>query len=190
MLAAATFPHYPEAVANPIFEVSVYFLLRGFTPHSLGSALGLEGPLSLAPLALACTAALGCAIVSVHRADVAGRPAISLGAVAVAAVFLQAQSRPVTTEERRLDEARDVVSAVWEPLPRPVTVALQSPSRLPIRMERGLASAGEYRALARDLARLGRTDAAAALLVAAEAAATRESAAAEPRGVVPEPGRL
>lgn len=53
VLAATTYPHWPDAFANPLFEVSIRTLREGHAPHSLGTLFGLRGLASLAPLYVA-----------------------------------------------------------------------------------------------------------------------------------------
>ena len=53
VLAATTYPHWPETFENPIFEVSLRLLREGHAPHSLGTLVGLRGILSLLPLYVA-----------------------------------------------------------------------------------------------------------------------------------------
>lgn len=50
VLAATTYPHWPVEFENPIFEVSVRALREGHAPHSVGTAIGLRGVASVAPL--------------------------------------------------------------------------------------------------------------------------------------------
>jgi hypothetical protein len=50
VVAATTYPHWPTAFANPLFEVSFRALREGLAPHSVGTALGLRGVLSLLPV--------------------------------------------------------------------------------------------------------------------------------------------
>lgn len=50
VVAGTTYPHWPIAFRNPLYEVSFHALRQGLAPHSLGTWLGLRGLLSLAPL--------------------------------------------------------------------------------------------------------------------------------------------
>ena len=54
--AATTFPHWPESLSNPIYELAYPLLKNGYAVHSAGTAVGLRGPLSLLPLIWGCSA--------------------------------------------------------------------------------------------------------------------------------------
>lgn len=48
--AATTYPHWPDNLKNPLFELSFRLLGQGYAVHSLGTVLGLHGLPSLLPL--------------------------------------------------------------------------------------------------------------------------------------------
>jgi hypothetical protein len=50
VVAASTYPHWPTAFPNPLYQVSFRLLGAGMAPHSLGTLVGLRGLASLAPL--------------------------------------------------------------------------------------------------------------------------------------------
>lgn len=52
LLAATTFPHWPDGLANPLYELAIPLLRQGHSVTSLGTALGLRGFLAAAPLYL------------------------------------------------------------------------------------------------------------------------------------------
>jgi alpha-galactosidase len=61
VLAGTTYPEWPAHSVNPVYEIAIRLLREGHAPHSLGTALGLSGLASLAPvyvLAAALAAAL------------------------------------------------------------------------------------------------------------------------------------
>jgi hypothetical protein len=49
---ATTYPHWPDSLRNPLYELSFRLLGQGYAVHSLGTAIGLHGLWSLAPLYL------------------------------------------------------------------------------------------------------------------------------------------
>jgi len=108
--AATTFPHWPTAFRNPLYEVSFRALGEGLAPHSLGTAVGLRGLASLAPI-YALVAAL-CGVLLAGRSR---RRWLATGAALVIAVaIVLAYSRfPGTgpAGERPWSHVR----AVWEP---------------------------------------------------------------------------
>ncbi len=48
--AATTYPHWPDALQNPLYELSFPLLAHGYAVHSLGTWLGLHGIWSIMPL--------------------------------------------------------------------------------------------------------------------------------------------
>jgi hypothetical protein len=55
-VAATTYPHWPIAFTNPLYDVSFRLLGDGLAPRSLGTAVGLRGIPSLLPMYLAVAA--------------------------------------------------------------------------------------------------------------------------------------
>jgi hypothetical protein len=115
-VSAALFPHYPPQLRNPIFQLALPLVGRGFVPYGLGWLLGLRGAWSLAPLAAVIVAALVMALLAgtertrrrVLRAGLAG-------VVAVAFLLpLSRYARKLTSAET---QAVRVVEQVWEPRP-------------------------------------------------------------------------
>jgi hypothetical protein len=49
-VAITTYPHWPENLLNPLYELSFRLLGRGYAVHSLGTALGLHGIRAVLPL--------------------------------------------------------------------------------------------------------------------------------------------
>lgn len=83
VVAATTFPHWPDSFRNPLYECSLWLLGHGYAPHSLGTAVGLRGAWSLVPL-WALIAALVVALLG--RGE---RPRlVTLAVAAVVAVLL------------------------------------------------------------------------------------------------------
>jgi hypothetical protein len=50
LVAITTYPHWPENLANPLYELSFRLLRNGYAVHSLGTALGLRGIWAAVPL--------------------------------------------------------------------------------------------------------------------------------------------
>jgi hypothetical protein len=50
VVAITTYPHWPENLANPLYELSFRLLRGGYAVHSLGTALGLRGLWAAVPL--------------------------------------------------------------------------------------------------------------------------------------------
>jgi hypothetical protein len=52
VVAITTYPHWPETLANPLYELVFPLLHKGYAVHSLGTALGLHGAWAALPLYL------------------------------------------------------------------------------------------------------------------------------------------
>ena len=52
VLGGTTFPHWPEKLLNPIYDLVLPLLWRGYAVHSLGTAVGLRGIVAILPLYL------------------------------------------------------------------------------------------------------------------------------------------
>jgi hypothetical protein len=102
------FPHFPVQLDNPLFDLVVPLMLKGFVPHSLGTALGLRGLAALVPWAAAIAVAL--AAVAVRFAD-RRRAAAAFGAACVLLMGIALYGRD-TREDARV---RTVIEGQWEP---------------------------------------------------------------------------
>jgi hypothetical protein len=114
VVSGALYPHYPEQLDNPVFDLAFPLLGAGYVPHGLGLALSLPGLWAMAPLALVVLAAL--ALVAGGDDPRPGRTAAHLTiALVIAAAFLL----PLSAYGRvpRADEthAAEMVSALWDP---------------------------------------------------------------------------
>ncbi|MBN2573175.1 MAG: hypothetical protein JXP73_01295 [Deltaproteobacteria bacterium] len=50
VVGASTFPHWPDRLANPLYDLVFPLLGRGYAVHSLGTAVGLHGIFAILPL--------------------------------------------------------------------------------------------------------------------------------------------
>ncbi|MCB9506059.1 MAG: hypothetical protein H6700_08590 [Myxococcales bacterium] len=177
-LAAATFPHYPEQIENPVFEVSLYFLARGYVPYSPLGELGVPGLWALLPVLAAYVGALAALVMSVDDVRSTDRAPLAAAAAALAALFIQAQSLPETTSTSLLSASRQVVATVWEPLP-PLADALARGPRLPLDVTRGTATPELLTEVGRATAARGMDDAAIALFERANRAQPEDAPPSE-----------
>lgn len=110
VVAATTYPHWPIQMQNPLFEVSFRLLRDGRAPHSLGTALGLHGLASLAPLYVAVLAGV---VVLFRRAG--ARPVLLLAGIVLGALalsrFENVSPTPADTREKMLR----FVESTYEP---------------------------------------------------------------------------
>jgi hypothetical protein len=114
VVSGAVYPHYPEQLDNPVFDLTFPLLGAGYVPYGLGWLLRLPGPWAMAPIALVVLAAL--ALVAGGDDPRPGRAAAHLiAALAIAAAFLlplSAYGRAPRAEETR---AAATVRALWDP---------------------------------------------------------------------------
>jgi hypothetical protein len=109
--AASTYPHWPDQLQNPLYELVFRLLYRGYAVHSLGTAVGLHGFLSLVPLYLAALALL---VWLLGRAG--GRRSLrttALACVLAAGVVAGHRAFPVTGPYS--DRAWAFITSTWEP---------------------------------------------------------------------------
>jgi hypothetical protein len=111
VLAATTWPHWPTSFENPLHEVSLRALGEGLAPHSIGTALGLRGVLSLLPLFAAVAGLVLWALgVRPRRTALATAVACAL-AVGLVAAYAGFPATPAADREQRWR----YVKTTWEP---------------------------------------------------------------------------
>ena len=165
-VSAFVFPHFPEAVSNPIYEIAIHMLQRGFYPHSLGSALGLTGVATLVPLVALHGTAFATALLQTRSLDRLERLTLFAAALTIAGAFALMQSTPRTPTSRNVTGLQATVADLWEPLPTDgVTMLRMGTFPSDVRFRR--ATAAQLRATAAQAARRGLDETAAALYEAA-----------------------
>ncbi len=117
VVSGALYPHYPEALRNPVFQLAFPLLREGYAPQGLGLALGLRGAAALLPVALVVAAALGRLLVRGEDAGAASRrgPAHAALALGVAALFLTGLGAYAPPPDLDEQHALATVRALWEP---------------------------------------------------------------------------
>jgi hypothetical protein len=115
VVSGAVYPHYPEALRNPVFQLAFPLVQQGYTPYGAGWALGLRGLAALLPIAVAVAGALGLVVADAGRANPRRRLAQAGVGAGVAAVLLAAlgQYARTPTPAEAHDEA--TVRSLWEP---------------------------------------------------------------------------
>jgi hypothetical protein len=108
VVAASTYPHWPDPLANPLYEISFRLLREGYAVHSLGTLLGLQGLLATLPLYLFAGAVL-LGMLGGHQ-----RWGATLAACALAAVVVVAYRR-FPGSGAYAERAYQYVVATWEP---------------------------------------------------------------------------
>jgi len=113
-LSAATYPHYPEAFDNPVFDLTLPLWRDGYVPSGLGHAMGLPGVVALVPVATLWVAALTVALVT--GAGGARRAlARAGGAALLGMLLLGALSRYGRGPSVAEAHATSVVRSLWDP---------------------------------------------------------------------------
>jgi hypothetical protein len=113
VLAASTYPHWPDGFANPLYEVSLRALREGLAPHSLGTLIGLQGPLSLAPLYVAVAALCWVLL----REGGGWRPVATVAGATLAALIVFDAYARLPRSGPRTEETWRFVRRTWEPIP-------------------------------------------------------------------------
>lgn len=111
--AATTYPHWPDELHNPLYELAFPLLTHGYAVHSLGTLVGLHGFLSIVPLYMV---ALGATIWLLSRG-----PSRSLRQAVLACILaagLVAGYRAVPLTGAYAGRVWAFVTATWEPPPR------------------------------------------------------------------------
>jgi hypothetical protein len=111
VLSGAMFPHFPVQLDNPVFDLAVPLLRRGYAPWGLGTLLGLPGAAALVPVLLAALVAVGGTLASAPRP----RALTAGAAVGLALVLLLALGNHGRRPSRIEDQAVEFVRGVWEP---------------------------------------------------------------------------
>ena len=114
LAAATTYPHWPEDIRNPLYELVFRLLWNGYAVHSLGTLVGLRGLWSLLPLYLF---AGGIAFWLMSRGSRNGTLITALAFVLGAGIIVGQRSFPRTGPYA--DRAYHFVTSTWEPLPPP-----------------------------------------------------------------------
>jgi hypothetical protein len=109
-VAATTYPHFPDNLKNPLFELSFPLLRHGYAVHSLGTVLGLRGLPSLLPLYLLV---LGLCLYLLGRG--LRRRYLVLGLAALLALGILVRGSRAPRTGAYADKAWGWITAVWEP---------------------------------------------------------------------------
>lgn len=115
-LSGAVFPHYPWAYDNPVFELVVPLLRRGYAPYDAGQIVGLAGAWSLVPLAVAACAAWLLAMWRPPMSTRSNALRTSAGALLTGGCLF-AMSHYGNHQGPGQPEATQIVESIWEPAP-------------------------------------------------------------------------
>ncbi len=107
---ATTYPHWPDQLQNPLYELVFRLIYRGYAVHSLGTAAGLRGIASLLPLYL------GALVLMLWLVGLGRRRAwqtTALACVLAAGVVAGHRAFPLTGPYS--DRAWAYITSTWEP---------------------------------------------------------------------------
>jgi len=110
LVAITTYPHWPENLANPLYELSFRLIRGGYAVHSLGTALGLRGIWAAAPLYLFASGLLLWLLARGRRRSL---PAALLACALGAGIIYGYRSFPRTGPYA--ERAWGFVTHTWEP---------------------------------------------------------------------------
>jgi hypothetical protein len=108
--AATTYPHWPDELHNPLYELTFPLLTHGYAVHSLGTLIGLRGFWAFAPL---YAVTLGATIWLLSRGP--RRSVRQTALVCVLAAGLVAGYRAVPSTGAYARRAWTFVTDTWEP---------------------------------------------------------------------------
>jgi hypothetical protein len=110
VVAATTYPHWPDPMANPLYELSFRLLGDGYAVHSLGTAVGLHGLWATLPLYLLVAGLLLWLLGGPGR-----QRALGLVLACVLAVGLVVSYRAFPRNTAYADHAYSFITGTWEP---------------------------------------------------------------------------
>ncbi|MES1157899.1 MAG: hypothetical protein ABUL67_02250, partial [Haliangium ochraceum] len=115
VVSGAVYPHYPEPLRNPVFQLAFPLLAQGYTPYGAGWVLGLRGLAALLPIAATVAGGLALVAGGVGPPDWRRRLAHAGVATGLAAVFLMLLGRYGQTPTPAEAHAQAMVRSLWEP---------------------------------------------------------------------------
>ena len=110
VVGATTYPHWPDGLRNPIYELAFPLLTHGYAVHSLGTLVGLHGLWAIAPM---YTVVLGVTVWLLSHGP--GRSWRQTALACILAVGLVAGYRALPMTGPYASRAWSFVTATWEP---------------------------------------------------------------------------
>jgi hypothetical protein len=111
--AATTYPHWPEALKNPLYELAFRLIRDGYAVHSVGTALGLRGHAAMVPHYVLASCLCAWLVIGHKRRLVSGATAIALTVGVL--LWLHGQFPLSGPYAQR---AYDWIVSTWEPPPK------------------------------------------------------------------------
>jgi hypothetical protein len=110
VVAITTYPHWPDQLANPLYELAFRLVYHGYAVHSLGTAVGLRGVLAALPLYVL---ALGLLVWMLARGRRRSWQTTAIACVLGAALIAGHRAFPLSGPYAQ--RAWGFVTATWEP---------------------------------------------------------------------------
>ena len=108
--AVTTFPHWPDGLKSPLYELTFRLVYHGYSPYSLATALGLWGIWAQLPLYLVAFAFVAWLL---QRGQKRGVLAFALACLVAAGVLASYRAFPLTGPYAQ--HAWGFVTGIWEP---------------------------------------------------------------------------
>jgi hypothetical protein len=110
VVGATTFPHWPDRLANPLYDLIFPLLGRGYAVHSLGTAIGLPGIAAILPLYLFVLGAVLWLFGLLTRRRLA-----SLAVVCSLAALIVVGHRAFPKTNQNVVNPWPMIHTIWEP---------------------------------------------------------------------------
>jgi hypothetical protein len=110
VVGGTTFPHWPDRLQNPLYDLVFPLLGRGHAVHSLGTAVGLSGIAAIVPLYLFALVAI-LWLLGLLRRRLLPRAALVCG---LAALLLAGHRAFPKTDQNQVNPW-PMIHAIWEP---------------------------------------------------------------------------
>jgi hypothetical protein len=110
VVGGTIFPHWPDRLRNPLYDLVFPLLGRGYAVHSLGTALGLSGIAAILPLYLFALLAI-LWLLGLLRRRLLARIALVCG---LAALLLLGYRAFPKTDQHQVNPW-PMIHTIWEP---------------------------------------------------------------------------
>lgn len=125
-LSALYFPHYPEEIENPVYEISVWFLTHGYLPASIvsnitGEAMGTTVFMLVLPLVIWASM-----FVATDREHPLARTSLFVAALALGSSLVVLGAVPGTPSREQLAMSRNFVLNLWPEKRTPLEQSLHA----------------------------------------------------------------
>jgi hypothetical protein len=110
VVGATTFPHWPDRLANPLYDLVFPLLGRGYAVHSLGTALGFRGLFAILPLYVFTLVAVLWLFGLLRRR---AAPALIVVVCLAAGIVVAHRAFPMT--DQKSINPWPMIQTIWEP---------------------------------------------------------------------------